>query len=161
MNEIIIFCAKYLIFIIAVAGFAFWLTVSKKLKIQLAASIILAAVIAYAFVKVGGKLYYHPRPFIVENIQPLVSHGNDNSFPSEHATFSMVVATTIYFYKKQLGYILFILALLVAYGRVGAHVHYPVDVFAGLIFGAVAAKIAYDLAVQKLPIEKSTKQPGK
>ncbi len=151
MDQIIIFFAKYVVFVVAAIAGVYWLTLNKKHKMQLALTVILAGLAAYALVKISGRLYYHPRPFVAENITPLIPHGNDNSFPSEHATFAMAITTAIFFYKKQLAYGLFLLTVLVCIGRVGAHVHYTTDVIGGLIIGALATKVGHDLTVMKLP----------
>lgn len=162
MDNLAIFCAKYLIFLVALAVFIYWLKLAKPRKITMALSIISALIIVVIMVKIAGKLYYHPRPFVVENIQPLIKHGTDNGFPSEHATFSALLAVSTYFFNRKLGIGLFVAAVVVGWGRLAAHVHSPIDVVAGLVFGAVAAWLGYKVAdkflVNKLPLGKDSNQ---
>lgn len=146
MDNLIIFCAKDLIFLIALVALVFWLTQSKSQKIKMSLGVILGVVVAVILVKIAGKLYYHPRPFVVENIQPLVRHGVDNGFPSEHATFAALLAGSIYFFNKRLGLGLLVAAVLVGLGRIWADVHYPVDVIAGLATGSFTAWAGFWLA---------------
>lgn len=160
MDNFYIFCAKYLIFLMAVAVFAFWLYLSRPKKAKLALTIISAAVIAMIFAKLADKLYYHPRPFVAENIQPLIPHGTDNSFPSEHATFAAVLAVCTYFFNRRLGIGLFIAAIFVGIGRIGVHVHYPIDVIAGLIIGTLAAWLGYKLAEKFLQKKQPAVKPA-
>lgn len=150
MDNLIIFCAKYLIFIIALVVFVFWLMQPRPAKVKLAITVILGAVAAVIMIKLAEKLYYHPRPFVVENIQPLIKHGTDNGFPSEHATFSALLAVSTYFFNKRLGVGLFAAAILVGLGRIGAHVHSPIDIIAGLFIGSFAAWLGYRLAIKIL-----------
>jgi undecaprenyl-diphosphatase len=160
MDSVVIFCAKYLIFMIAVTVFVFWLTLARPKKIRFAASIVLAVILAGILAKLAGKLYYHPRPFIAEGIKPLIEHGNDNSFPSEHSLAAAAIATTVYFFDRRLGMFLLITAVIVGLGRIFAHVHYPIDVLAGLLLGALAAWSGYKLAGKLLQKKQPTVKPA-
>lgn len=146
MDNFIIFLAKYLVFIIVLVAVFYWLSLSGKTKFQVALAVFLAAIAAVILVKIFGNLYYHPRPFISQSIVPLVPHGNDNGFPSEHTTYSMTITAVLYFYHRRLAAGLFILTLLVGLGRVLAHVHAPIDILAGLLAGALAGAGGYYLA---------------
>jgi membrane-associated phospholipid phosphatase len=44
-----------------------------------------------------------------------------------------------------MGTILFVIALIGAFGRVLIGVHFPLDIFGGIIYGAVATMFAYFL----------------
>jgi len=138
-NDIIIFLAKYLVFIIALIAGAYWLQLKNNKKPLLAAKIILAAILAMVVAKILGKFYYDTRPFVSAHIQPLVTHSADNGFPSEHTTLSMVIASVLYFYNRRLGYGLLVLTVLVGLGRIWAHVHSPIDILGGLVIGGAAA----------------------
>ncbi len=86
------------------------------------------------------KILTHiPRPFIAlqETIQPLFLHGGYDSFPSGHATLFFALALGVYRYKKLWGVVLFIFALLISLSRVIAGVHYPIDIFAGMLLGVL------------------------
>ncbi len=73
----------------------------------------------------------------LEGVRLLVGCGSGLSFPSSHAVNSVTVATLVSkFYKKYSAY-LFIFAFLVSFSRVYVGVHYPADVIAGMIIGAI------------------------
>lgn len=150
----IIFCAKYLIFIIIFVVLVFWLKISAKTRWQFAAAVILAGIAALALSKISGALYYHPRPFMTQGVVPLISHGSDNGFPSEHTLLAMTLNAVVYYYRPRLAVGLFGLTLLVGIGRILAHVHSPVDILGGLILGAIAGRVGYHLAKKLLPTKK-------
>jgi undecaprenyl-diphosphatase len=156
MDSVIIFCAKYLFLtVVLLLGFV-WLKTGKTKKIELATAAIMAGILAYGLMKTAGWLYYDPRPFVTQHIKPLVPHGSDNGFPSEHTVFTMMVSSVIYLYDKRLGFIAFAIALIVGISRVLAHVHSPVDILAGLLIGAVAGVAGYYIA--KKLVEQLIKQ---
>jgi undecaprenyl-diphosphatase len=95
---------------------------------------------------------------VVEQIKPLVSHGADNGFPSEHATLAALVATLLFFYKRQLGIAVFVASILVGLGRIWAHVHSPLDILGGLICGTLAGATGVWLARYYFGRHKSVKQ---
>ena len=156
MDNLIIFCAKYLIFIIVLAVLLIWLKLSVKTRWQFAAAVCLAGIIAFGLSKITGALYYHPRPFVAQHIKPLISHGSDNGFPSEHTLLAMALSTIVYYYRPRLAAGFFGLTLLVGIGRVLAHVHSPIDILGGLILGALAGWAGYQLAKKRLPIQKTS-----
>src|SRR6266702_1148565 len=116
MDSIVVFCAKYLIFFIGLISIYTWYKTKKRREFVIA--IILAIVIALVLTKLAGALYFHPRPFVVENIKPLIPHGNDNGFPSEHTVAAMTLTAVIYFYRKKYAAAALLLALLVGLGRI-------------------------------------------
>lgn len=156
VDNLIIFGAKYLIFGIVFMALVIWATTTTKNRWQFATAVALAGITAFMLFKITGALYYHPRPFVVEHIKPLISHGNDNSFPSEHTLLAMTLSAVIYYYRPRLALGLFGLTLLVGISRVLAHVHSPVDILGSLILGALAGWAGYQLAKKLLPGSKQT-----
>lgn len=148
MDSVIIFCAKYLFLAaILILGFV-WLKVNRAKKLELVIATILAGVLAYGLMKLAGWLYYDPRPFVSQHIKPLVAHGADNGFPSEHTVFTMMISSVIYLYNKRLGFAAFVITLIVGTSRVLAHVHSPVDILAGIVVGTLTGFAGYSLAVR-------------
>lgn len=145
MHSIIVFCAKYLfVFVILVFCWA-WLRANRSYKIHMASAIVAAGIVAVILDKLGGKLYYDPRPFVTHHVTPLVAHAADNGFPSEHTVFTFTVAMVLYFYRPKMSYLAFGLALLVGIGRVAAHVHSPIDIIGGIVMGIAAGWAGYRL----------------
>jgi len=90
-----------------------------------------------------GRLIGRTRPFhawtsIALFIPPPSAAG---SFPSSHAATAFAMATALAFADKRLAIIGFIVAVLVAFGRIAAGVHYPSDVIAGAALGIASAFI--------------------
>ncbi|MFE5893110.1 phosphatase PAP2 family protein [Streptomyces sp. NPDC056462] len=69
----------------------------------------------------------------------------DWSFPSNHATIAGAAAVTVALTGRALLWLTAPMALLMAFSRVFVGVHYPHDVAAGLVLGAVVAVAAVRL----------------
>lgn len=66
------------------------------------------------------------------------------SFPSGHVTAAMAAMTAMFILcKKKWSWIGFVVVLLMGVSRIYLIAHYPTDVIAGIIVGAVSAIIAY------------------
>lgn len=155
MNPIIIFCAKYLFYIVAVIAFIYWLKLTKRQKIEVVIFGIVTIVVAFILAKLGGALFYNPRPFVSDHIVSLFPYIADNGFPSDHTLFSAAIAVTIYSVSKKWGLVLGVLAVVVGISRVLAHVHHPIDIVASLIFGMVAGLAAYFLTPKIIRFAKN------
>ena len=107
-----------------------------------------SAIIArFAFVAILRYLLYSPRPFLVlENINRLMNHSLESSFPSGHATFYFALAMVVYLYNKKAGHVYLILAGLVGFARIFVSVHWPLDVLAGALLGCFTAVFMNKLA---------------
>ncbi|TQS23784.1 phosphatase PAP2 family protein [Microbispora sp. KK1-11] len=65
----------------------------------------------------------------------------DWSLPSNHATFAAAAAVALVALWRGMAVVAPVLALLEAFSRVFVGVHYPHDVAAGLLFGALIAPL--------------------
>jgi undecaprenyl-diphosphatase len=80
------------------------------------------------------------RPYAaLPHVLVLVHRSADASFPSDHATMAGAVAAGLLFVNRRLGVIAAVAAVVMAFVRVYVGAHYPVDVAAGLAFGAIVA----------------------
>ena len=82
------------------------------------------------------------RPFeIVDGIKLLVLKPQDPSFPSGHSAISFCMLTVILLFSKSkpLKIITSVLAVLIAFSRLYLYVHFPSDVFCGIIIGIFTA----------------------
>ncbi|HEX5448409.1 MAG TPA: undecaprenyl-diphosphatase [Candidatus Saccharimonadales bacterium] len=144
MDHLIIFGAQYLIFIVAILAVAHWfISIDRKDKIRLVATVVIGLIVATIIAKVASKLYYDPRPFVKSGVKPLFPHAPDNGFPSDHTYLAATTAVAYFFYRRNFGVALFVLAVLVGICRVAAHVHSPIDIAGGLVVGAVGATVGY------------------
>jgi membrane-associated phospholipid phosphatase len=92
-----------------------------------------------------------PRPFMaLRHVLVLAHHSADPGFPSDHATMAGAIAVGVFFASRRLGVVAALAALLLAFARVYVGVHYPRDVAAGLLLGAVVAAVGQVLVVPLL-----------
>lgn len=86
------------------------------------------------------------RPYTTHpQVLVLVHRSTDFSFPSDHAVMAGAVAAGLWFGSRSLAAAAAAAALLMAFSRVYVGVHYPGDVAAGLVLGAVVAVACYTL----------------
>ncbi|MCI1930449.1 MAG: phosphatase PAP2 family protein [Clostridia bacterium] len=84
------------------------------------------------------------RPCWVDtSILTLLHNPSDYSFPSGHAFSSFACAFSVYLYDKNIGSILILLAIMIAFSRLYFGVHYPTDVIFGAIFGICTSFMSY------------------
>ena len=113
----------------------------------------IAAVSAIAAARVLQHLLPHrDRPFVEFSIWGAGSKfGAENSFPSDHAAYMSAMATATFFADRKLGMIAlawtFIVILI---PRVLLNYHYPTDIMAGALIGALIA-----FAIMKAPAPPS------
>jgi undecaprenyl-diphosphatase len=119
-----------------------------------AAWILLAGVLAVVLAdSVGARLikplFGRTRPCFAlprESVRLLVTMWPTPSMPSLHAANNMAAALVAFLGERKTGWVVFPLALVVSLSRIGVGVHWPTDVLAGLVWGAVAALCAWLLA---------------
>ena len=103
-------------------------------------------------------LIARPRPYADETsiyyqLWTLVGQAteSDKSFPSGHTTAAFATMTALFLAgNKKLSWLGFIFAFLMAVARIYLVVHYPSDVLAGMIVGAIAGIIGAIIA-SKIP----------
>lgn len=88
-----------------------------------------------------------PRPYtVLPHALVLGSRSSDYSFPSDHAVMAGAVAAGVLLAHRRLGMVTAGLALAMAFTRVYIGAHFPLDVAAGLLVGAVVAVGSYLVA---------------
>lgn len=88
-----------------------------------------------------------PRPFVSNDITPIIKAPFGYSFPSGHAASSFAAATYLYFKNFKYKKVVLILAFLIAFSRLYVFVHYPSDVLVGAIIGSSIGYIGYRLSI--------------
>lgn len=92
--------------------------------------------------KLITEFYDRPRPFVAHPhaVHLFAAHAPDASFPSDHATASVAIATAILLrHHVRWGIVTALAALVLLFGRVALGFHYPTDVLGGAAIGAAAA----------------------
>lgn len=138
LNGIMIFFAKFAIFMFPVGIFAYGVSKSRR-NLMMALQAILAACAGTTVSFIIGHLLYRDRPFVTHSVIQLISHSADASFPSDHATVAFACATAFWLghVRYRWGWVL--IAACIAFARVWSGVHYPSDVAAGALLGVGSA----------------------
>ncbi|MCL1871965.1 MAG: phosphatase PAP2 family protein [Promicromonosporaceae bacterium] len=103
-----------------------------------------------------GRAVDEPRPYaVLPHALVLVSRTTDPSFPSDHAVMAGAVAAGVWVAGRRLGVVAVALALVMAATRVYVGAHFPLDVVAGLLLGAVVA-LAWYAAVRRVTLRAAT-----
>ncbi len=141
MDSLIVFVAKYFLYISIIIVGVYWLRASTNDKFSLAWKLIGGGILALAMARVGGHFYYDTRPFVAHHIKPLFAHAADNGFPSDHALLTSFLGFSMIPYSRRVATALLINAVLVGWARVAAHVHSPIDIIGSFVFAGVSAAI--------------------
>lgn len=145
LNTLIIFAAKYLYLFIIFTAVLFFLKEKARRKGILIFSAITLPVV-YVVAQIAGKIYYNPRPFVVEHFTPLINHMANNGFPSDHSLISFAFASIVFLFNKKLGLVLFGFSFLVGISRVYVGVHHPIDILGSFLISILVTKICATIA---------------
>lgn len=137
------FGAKYLILVVALASAVFTLLSQRMVRNNILKLAVLSFPIAFLVALIASHFYYDTRPFVAENVEPLIPHAADNGFPSDHTLYAMVAAAIVFAYNRTIGILLVILAILVGVSRVMARVHYPVDIVGSMATAVAATSVGW------------------
>lgn len=92
------------------------------------------------------------RPYdVLAHVEVLVPRANDFTFPSDHATAAGAVICGLFLAKRwRLAWSALVVGAFLAFARVYVGAHYPGDVLAGLVLGAVVTAALFPLATSML-----------
>ena len=112
---------------------------TRKCGIMVLAALLVMLVVNNIILK---NIVARPRPcfFYPDMVDGLVKVPSSYSFPSGHTVSAFAVAFTVYSQHKKFGIVTIIMAALMAFTRLYVFVHFPTDIYGGII---VAAGIAY------------------
>jgi len=142
-NQATVIVAQYALYVVAAAAVFVWLVASRHDKVSLAIEAVVAMVLVAVMVKVAGAVHVDPRPFVQNPaVPPLFPHPADNGFPSDHTALAAAISAVVLQYRRWIGWAMALVAILIGFARVAAHVHHTQDIVAGLIIGYLAAIFA-------------------
>lgn len=144
MDLSMVFFAKYLVFLIVISTIILAIIGGAKEKKAVFITL-LSLGFAFTINKLISAIYFTPRPFVNEQIKPLIDHVSDASFPSSHATFVFVIAFSYLFYKSKYALIFIPLALGVAFARIYVGVHYLLDIFGGILVSLISVSLSWQI----------------
>lgn len=153
MNNSIVFFANtfgVFLFVISVELYLVWAQ-KKEVALHAALSVLIAGVTTIIL----KELFLTPRPFEVNNIDPLAGLAYLSSFPSSHTAVAFALATSVALHQTKLGIFLMMIAALVGIGRVAGSVHYPVDIAFGVLIGVTIALFWSEVHIR---LQKSKKR---
>jgi membrane-associated phospholipid phosphatase len=150
LDKVFIFIAVYLPYVVIIAAGVFLLmhhevfkaenpwqvVLQKKKEILMVFFVSCSSWVAASLLKIIIQL---PRPFVALSDVSALIEENGFTFPSGHATFYMALAVAIFLTHKKTGYVFVFLALLIGIARIMVGVHFPVDILAGFVLGAMIA----------------------
>ena len=118
----------------------------RSYGVMMAITLILCAIVGNLTLK---PIVARIRPF---NAKPLINGllinaPNDFSFPSGHTMVSFACTCVLFYMNKKVGIAALILSSAIAFSRLYLYVHYPSDVFAGMIIGIILAYVSIKMYI--------------
>lgn len=107
---------------------------------------LLASGLALAVNRIIAAIWFRRRPFIAHHIAHPWINSHDASFPSDHSSASFAIAFAVVMVDPLVGAVFLFFALVIAVGRLLIGAHYPGDVAAGFLIGALSATVVVRLA---------------
>src|SRR5581483_5668178 len=140
-DEMILFLASFLIWLMFAGLVVLWF-VDGRIKKEQVLHALFACFVAFTVTEIIKQLFHIPRPFIVDGLRNYtLTTPLDSTFPSSHSAVVFALALTVWFHDRKIGFLFLFLAAIVAWARVAANVHYPIDVFFGGVIGSLVALI--------------------
>lgn len=147
LDHIMIFCAKYLVYIIFVAVAVFVVYWLYKRQWRTVAYFFLSLVVTFILLKLAGLLNLDHRPFMDHHLTQLVAHASGKSFPSDHTTVTAGIAFALLFFTKfkKTGLLILLAAFVIGFARIFVGIHYPLDILGGLVTGLLGGAVTFGI----------------
>lgn len=143
MESIIIFFGTKGHLIVIGGALLALIRVTVEQRITLFYKALIALPVAFLVGRFFSLFIDSPRPFVVENITPLIDHVADNGFPSDHTLLVATLALLVYTEHRVLGILLAVIAILVGLARILANVHHGIDVGGSIVIALIAVMLAH------------------
>src|SRR3954452_19331477 len=104
-----------------------------------------SAALALTVAAIVARVVDRPRPFVghPHAVHLFAAHAADPGFPSDHATAAFAIAVALLLRSRTWGAVALVAATVLAITRVAMGIHYPTDVLAGAVLGALVALLLY------------------
>lgn len=104
----------------------------------LLAALILCTLVGEVTIK---NIVARPRPFSFNDFPLIIKAPSGYSFPSVHSCIAFSSAVILLVRDRRFGIPALFLAALIAFSRLYNYVHFPTDVFCGIILGIICAVV--------------------
>lgn len=149
--------------VVLIGAYALLFKVPHSVKYRAYCRILMAGLTAYLSAKLIGSVFQpvSQRPFELMGVEAGASFLNNPGFPSDHVLFCTAITLAVWFEtrNKWLTIAVASLTLLVAFGRIVALVHSPLDVLGGVAIACIGG--IWYLQREQLPKPKVLKQWSK
>lgn len=150
MDGLITFVAKYFLLIPLIATTYLFIKLNPKARREMIVMLFCAGVLSIVLAKIAAHLHDDPRPYIRDGSVPLFAHNGDpNGFPSDHTLLASFLGFVALLYSRKVGVSLLVVAALIGWARVAAHVHHLTDIVASFIITGVSCWIVIQLLRNK------------
>lgn len=142
LDQIMIFFTKLGdggVFWIAIAIILFCIKKTRRLGATVFISISSSAALCSVIIK---PLVARLRPFVVTGFDILIPAPYGFSFPSGHATCAFATVSALLVCKNKLWIPVLFIAAIVSFSRLYLYVHFPTDVFVGVLLGMASGFFA-------------------
>lgn len=114
---------------------------TRKCGIMVLAALIVMVVFNNLLLKnlIARARPYATYPELIEDLIGIIHVPSSYSFPSGHTVSAMAVAFTVLTQHKKLGSIVLVFAILMGLSRLYVGVHFPTDVYGGIVVGGLIA----------------------
>jgi len=146
MSDLLIrIMADYMVIAVVLVGGIGFLALVKKDKYQIYTRAIFMCLVALLLAKIASLFYQGQRPFELLGMAPKAAFLNNPGFPSDHALLVFAITFVVWASTKNvaLSVTLLVMSIVVAFGRVLALVHTPLDVLGSIACVVVAAVFVY------------------
>ncbi|SIS78710.1 phosphatase PAP2 family protein [Alicyclobacillus vulcanalis] len=155
MRAVALYTPMVMLALIALAPLGWGGRAYSANPVRAAAASVIAAVLVRIAHEPISRWVRRPRPFEVEPLQTLLEHEGGDSFPSNHAAGGFALAVGGW-HLGHVAYLLLALAVWLAAARIYCGLHYPSDVIAGAMSGAVMGYACSSLSGTHLGLDPAS-----
>ena len=138
LDGVIIFLADRFSYVLFGSLILFLIKDYKKYRSMVIKAVAAGPIAWFGISELIKLIWVSPRPFVQNQVNLLLTHRPDGSFPSSHASFFFAISTVVFFYNKKAGIVFYIASFLIGFSRVFVGIHWPSDILAGALVGIIS-----------------------